>query len=104
MAGDVLKVNRGFANNYLAPQGLGEPASAEQIAAFEVKLAERAAAEAAAFDAAAAAAASSPLLYGTSDDGSETVPGSDLQTRDRHRRGDPGRTQGRRPPGQRCHN
>ena len=56
VAGDVLKVNRGFANNYLAPQGLGEPASAEQIAAFEVKLAERAAAEAAAFDAAAAQA------------------------------------------------
>ena len=26
VAGDVLKVNRGFANNYLAPQGLGEPA------------------------------------------------------------------------------
>ena len=46
VAGDVLKVNRGFANNYLAPQGLGEPASAEVIAAFEVKLAERAAAEA----------------------------------------------------------
>ena len=42
VAGDVLKVNRGFANNYLAPQGLGEPASAEVIAAFEVKLAERA--------------------------------------------------------------
>ena len=40
VAGDVLKVNRGFANNYLAPQGLGEPASAEVIAAFEVKLAE----------------------------------------------------------------
>ena len=54
VAGDVLKVNRGFANNYLAPQGLGEPASAEVIAAFEVKLAERAAAEAAAYDAAAA--------------------------------------------------
>ena len=56
VAGDVLKVNRGFANNYLAPQGLGEPASAEVIAAFEVKLAERAAAEAAAYDAAAAQA------------------------------------------------
>ena len=52
----MLKVNRGFANNYLAPQGLGEPASAEVIAAFEVKLAERAAAEAAAYDAAAAQA------------------------------------------------
>merc|ERR1719460_2359109 len=39
IAGDVLKVNRGFATNYLQPQGLGEPASDDQIAAFEVKLA-----------------------------------------------------------------
>ena len=54
--GDVLTVNRGFANNYLQPQGLGEPASAEIIAAFEVKLAERAKADAEAYDAAAVAA------------------------------------------------
>jgi large subunit ribosomal protein L9 len=53
IAGDVLKVNRGFATNYLQPQGLGEPASEDQIAAFEVKLAERAAADEAAYNAAA---------------------------------------------------
>jgi large subunit ribosomal protein L9 len=53
IAGDVLKVNRGFATNYLQPQGLGEPASDDQIAAFEVKLAERAAADEAAYNAAA---------------------------------------------------
>ncbi len=51
--GDVLKVSRGFAVNYLTAKELGVPASAEVIAADEVKKAAEAAADAAAYDAAA---------------------------------------------------
>ena len=54
--GDVLKVSRGFAVNYLAAKELGKPASAEVIAAAEVKKAEAEAADKAAYDAAATVA------------------------------------------------
>mmetsp|Transcript_18013 Transcript_18013/g.55413 ORF Transcript_18013/g.55413 Transcript_18013/m.55413 type:complete len:195 (-) Transcript_18013:72-656(-) len=54
--GDVLKASRGFARNFLAPMKLGEPASAEIVAAFEAKQAALAAEQAAAYDAAAVVA------------------------------------------------
>ena len=56
--GDVLKVKRGFAVNYLTAKELGIPASEEVIAAWEVKRAAAEAAEVAAYDAAAETAQS----------------------------------------------
>mmetsp|Transcript_15714 Transcript_15714/g.46882 ORF Transcript_15714/g.46882 Transcript_15714/m.46882 type:complete len:197 (-) Transcript_15714:42-632(-) len=79
-AGDVLPVARGFAINYLRARGLGKPASGEEIAAFEVKKAERAAAAQAAYDAAAETAQTLMALGDVSiaraadDDGAVAAP------------------------------